>query len=85
MLQSSKNNNQSGFQLVMDPRSGVVVGTMTPAPPVIPTPAKPQTRKRTRAATNLSPVPTPPIKVAKVFMFLVLLVFIGSFKVSRRK
>ncbi|GJQ70106.1 hypothetical protein Trydic_g22577 [Trypoxylus dichotomus] len=65
ILQASKNNNPSGFQLVMDPRSGVVVGTMTPAPPVISASTKPQTRKRTRASTNLSPIPPPPAKVAK--------------------
>lgn len=68
ILQASKNNNQSGFQLVMDPRSGVVVGTMTPAPSVMSAPAKPQTRKRTRASTTLPVIPPPPPKVAKVII-----------------
>lgn len=62
----------------MDPRSGVVLGTMTPTTPTIINSPK-TTRKRTRAVSNLSPVPQPPAKISKVnflsFFFKKLLIF----------
>ncbi|XP_022904373.2 uncharacterized protein [Onthophagus taurus] len=75
VVQPQAVKNNQAFQLVMDARSGVVVGTMTPATSAtlaavssvnsVSNVKAPQTRKRTRAAANLPTTSAPPIKVTK--------------------
>lgn len=65
---AAKTNGTPGpYQLVMDPRSGVVVGTVTPtATPIPAVPGNKNTqRKRGRPSGGTSTLP-PPAKVAKV-------------------
>lgn len=77
-MATGSNQSQNAYQLVMDPRLGLIVGTMTPAAnttmaPVLPklqntTATKPRaTRRRGRNSVQLAPPPPPPpVKIQKV-------------------